>query len=153
VSTTAAENQAADQVAGDVAGDIGREGAAGIHRAALFAEIGQRQCECRCHAQSLRDAEDREHGEIGRDRQQGCWDSEQDEAQQNTEPDVLAQKSNDKSGNRHSHRAGIHRETHRRRRHVVMLCQRGEDRLRCKQVDHGEEGRQADDERPQHDAG
>ena len=136
-------NQAADQVAGDVAGDIGRKGAAGIHRAALFTEIGQCQCKCRCHAQSLRDAKDREHGEIGRDRQQGRRNGEQGEAQQNAEPaiDVLAQESNDKSGNRHSHGAGIDRETHRRGCHVVMLCQRGEDRLRCKQIDHGEEGR------------
>jgi len=49
--------------------------------------------------------------------------------------------------------AGIDREAHGRRRHIVMLCQRGKDRLRRKQIDHGKEGRQADDERTQRTPG
>ena len=53
-------NQPADQVARDIAGDIGRERAAGVHRAALFAEIGERQRKRRRHAQALRDAQHRE---------------------------------------------------------------------------------------------
>ena len=70
-------DQPADQIAGDVAGDVGGERAAGIHRAALLAEIGQRQREGRRHAQALRDAQHREDGEVGRDREQRGRDREQ----------------------------------------------------------------------------
>ena len=62
-------NQPADQVARDVSGNVGRKRAACIHRTALFAEIGQRQRECRCHAQALGDPKDGEHGKIRSDRQ------------------------------------------------------------------------------------
>ena len=46
-------NQPPDQVARDIAGDIGGKRAAGVHRAALLAEIGERQREGRRHAQPL----------------------------------------------------------------------------------------------------
>ena len=72
-------HQPSDQIAGDVAGDIGRKRAAGVHRAALFAEIGQRQRKGRRHAQALQDAKDREGGEVRRARQQRGGDREQNE--------------------------------------------------------------------------
>ena len=148
-------HQPADQVAGDVAGDIGRERAAGVHRAALLAEIGQRQRERRRHAQALRDAQDREDGEVGRARQQRGRDREQDEAHENAEPpvDVRAEEADHEPGDRHAHGAGVDRKAHRRRGDVVMPGQRGQDRLRREQIDHGQERRQADDEGSQHHAG
>ena len=98
-------HQPPDQVAGDVAGDIGGERAAGVHRAALLAEIGQRQRERRGHAQPLRDAQDRERREIGRARQQRGRDREQDQAQENAEPavDMRAEEADHEAGDRHAH--------------------------------------------------
>ena len=147
-------NQPPDQVARDVAGDIGRERAAGIHRTALFAEIGQRQRKRRCHAEALRNAQHGEDGQIRRARQQRRGDREQDQAQENAEPpvDMRAEEADDEAGNRHAERAGVDRKAHRRGRYVVMPGQRGQDRLGREQVDDGQEGREADDERAQHHA-
>jgi hypothetical protein len=148
-------HQPPDQVARDIAGDIGRERAARVHRTALFAEIGQRQRERRGHAEALRDAQDRERGEIGGARQQRGGDREQDQAQENAEPavDVWAQKADHEPRDRHAHGARVDRKAHRSGAHVVMPGQRWKDRLRGKQIDHGQERREADDERSQRHAG
>ncbi len=145
-------NQPADQVARNIAGDIGRERAAGVHRTALFAEIGQRQRKGRRHAQALDNTKHREHGQVRRDGQQGGWNSEKGKAEENAEPaiDVLAQEPHDESGYRHSHRAGIDSKSHRGRGHIVMPGQRRQNGLRCKQVDDGQKGHQADDQGSQH---
>ena len=148
-------HQPPDQIAGDVAGDIGGERAACIHRTALLAEIGQRQRKRRGHAEALRDAQDREHGEIGGARQQRGGDREQDQADENAEPavDMRAQEADHEPRDRHAHGARIDRKAHRGGGHVVMPGQRGKDRLRGEQIDHGQERREADDEGPQHHAG
>ena len=147
--------QPPDQIAGDVAGDVGRERAARVHRTALLAEIGQRQRKRRCHAEALRDAQRGKHHQIRCARQQRGGDREQDQAQQNAEPavDMRAQEADNEAGDRHAERAGVDRKAHLGRRHVVMPGQRRKDRLRGEQVDHGQEGREADDERAQHHAG
>ena len=78
-----------------------------------------------------------------------------DQAHENAEPpvDMRAQKSDHKTCDRHAHGAGIDREAHRGRGHVVVPRQGRQDRLRGEQVDHGEKRRQADDEGSQHHAG
>jgi hypothetical protein len=43
-------DQPSDQVARDISGDVSRERTAGVHGAALFAEISERQCKGRRHA-------------------------------------------------------------------------------------------------------
>ena len=154
MSTTRGRHQPADQIAGDVAGDIGGERAAGIHRAALLAEIGQRQRERRRHAQSLRHPQDGEDGEIRRDGQQGGRDRENRKAEEDAEPpvDVPAEQADHQAGDRHSHGAGIDGKAHRRRGDVVVPGQRGKDRLRREQIDHGQECGEADDQGSQHHA-
>ncbi len=120
----------------------------------MLAEIGQRQRKGRRHAQPLQDAQDGEHREIGRVREQRGRDRKQNKAQQNAEPavDMRAEEADHEAGNRHAHGRGIDRKTHRGRRHVVMPRQGGKDRLRREQIDHGEKRRQADDQGSQHHA-
>jgi hypothetical protein len=59
-------DQPADKVAGDIAGDVRGKCAAGVHRAALLAEIGEGEREGGCHAQALRDPQGGEDRKIGR---------------------------------------------------------------------------------------
>ena len=101
------------------------------------------------------DAQEREDGEIGRDREQRGRDREQGQAEEDAEPavDMRAEKADHESGDRHAHGAGIDGKAHRGGRHAVVLRQRRQDRLRREQVDHGEKGRQADDQRAQRRAG
>ena len=68
--------------------------------------------------------------------------------QQNAEPavDMRAQEADNEAGDRHAERAGVDRKTHLGGRYVVMPGQRGKDRLGGEQIDHGQEGREADDE-------
>ena len=108
-------HQPPDQIAGDVAGDIGGERAACVHRTALLAEIGQRQRKRRRHAEALRDAKDRENGEIGRARQQRGGDREQDQACENAEAaiDMRAQEADHEPRDRHAHGARVDRKAHR----------------------------------------
>ena len=74
---------------------------------------------------------------------------------ENAEPavDMRAQETDHEPRDRHAHGARIDRKAHRGGGYVVMPGQRGEDRLRGEQIDHGQERREADDEGPQHHAG
>ena len=84
----ASRHQPADQIAGDIAGDIGRERAARIHRAALLAEIGERQSEGRRHAEPLHDAQNGERGEIRSNREQRRRNRQHAETGENAQPPV-----------------------------------------------------------------
>ena len=148
-------DQAADEIARDIAGDVGGERAAGVHGAALLAQIGQHEREGGRHAQPLRDPQHREGGQVGRDRQQRGGDRQQRQADQDAQPaiDPLGEQGDCEPGHRHAHRAGIDREAHGRRRHVVGPRQRRKDRLRREQVDDREKGRQSDHDRAQQHSG
>src|SRR5215471_19297978 len=82
------------------------EGAAGIRRAALLAQIGEGERKGGRHAKALRDTQDRERGQVGRDRKQRGRDRQQSEADQDAESavDVLAEHGNDQPRDRHAHR-------------------------------------------------
>ena len=141
-------DQPPDQIAGDVAGDIGGEGASRIGGGIVLAEIGQRQREGRRHAQSLRYAQQREGGEVRRMREQRGRDGEEDEADQDALPaiDLAAEIADGQAGKGHAQGAGIDGKAHLRRRHAVMLGERGKDGLRGEEIDDGEEGGQGDDD-------
>ena len=98
-------DQPADQVACDVAGDVGGKRAAGIHRAALLAQIGERERERRSHEQALGDAQSREDRQIGCHGEQGSRDRQQEQTDQDAEPavDPLAEERHAEAGDRHSH--------------------------------------------------
>ena len=83
-------DQAADEIARDIAGDVGGERAAGVHGAALLAQIGQRQREGGRHAQPLHDPQHSEGGQVRRDRQQRGRDREQRQADQDAQPAIDA---------------------------------------------------------------
>ena len=148
-------DQAADQIARDIAGDVSGERAAGVHGAALLAQIGEHEGEGGRHAQSLRDPQRREDGQVGRDRQQRRRDRQQCQAHQDAQAaiDALRKQGNRETGHRHTHCAGIDREAHGRRRHIVGAGERRQDRLRREQVDHREKGRQSDHDRAQQHSG
>jgi hypothetical protein len=140
--------QAADEVAGDVASDVGGERAAGIGVAALFPEIRQGQRECRGHAEALADAQQHEHRQVRRDREQCRRDRERDQAQQNAHAtvDSYANQRYHQSGDGHPDCARVDRKTHCGRRHPVGARERWKNGLGREQVDHGEKRREADDD-------
>ena len=143
--------QPADQVARDIAGDVAGERAAGVHRAALFAEIGKRQREGRRHAEPLHDPQDREGGEIRRHREQRGRDRRA-RTRLTRIPSRRSMRRLNKATTSPATampmRAGVDGKAHRGRRHPIVLRQRRQDRLRGEQIDDGEECRQADDQRP-----
>ncbi|MHC2369396.1 hypothetical protein ACVIQT_004044 [Bradyrhizobium diazoefficiens] len=115
----------------------------------MLAEIGEGEREGRCHAQALRDPQSGEDAKIWRDRQQARRHRQQREAEQDAGPpvDMRAEEADDEASNRHAEGAGVDGKAHRRRRDAVMARQRGQDRLRREEIDDGQEGGEADDER------
>ena len=81
-------------------------------------------------------------------REQRGRDGEQDEADQDAFPaiDLATEIADGQTGKGHAQGAGIDGKAHLRRRHAVMLGQRGKDGLRGEQIDDREEGGQRDDE-------
>ena len=67
--------------------------------------------------------------------------------------DAPAEVRDRQARDRHAHRARVHRESHRGRRHVVGAGERRQDRLRREEIDHREKRGDADDERTQQRAG
>jgi len=61
--------------------------------------------------------------------------------------DGVAGQGDGEAAHRHADRAGIDGEAHRRRRDPVGGGQRRQDRLRREEIDDGQEGGEADDER------
>ena len=151
----ARRDQAPDEVARHVAGDVGGEGAGRIGGAVMLAKISEREREGRRHAQSLRYAQQRERGEVRRMREQRGRDGEHDEADQDAFPaiDLATEIADGQARKGHAQRAGIDGKAHLRRRHAVMLGERGKDGLRGEQIDDGEEGGQRDDEEAESGAG
>jgi hypothetical protein len=141
-----------DQITCDVPRDVGRECAAGIHRAALLAQIGKSECKGRGYAEALHDAKNGEGGKVRRDRKQACWDRKQKEACQNAHPavDVRTDGSDQQSCDCHADGAGIDGKAHRSRRYAVVPRQRWQDRLSCEQVDHRQECGETDHQGSQH---
>ena len=114
----------------------------------MLAKISERERERRRHAQSLRYAQQRERGEVWRMCEHGGRNGEHDEADQDAFSAInLATEIADGQARKgHTQRAGIDGKPHLRRRHAVMLGERGKDGLRGEQIDDGEEGGQRDDE-------
>ena len=148
-------DEPSDEIAGDIAGDVGGRSRGGVDRTRMFAEIGERQREGGRHAQALDDAQRREHGEVGRAREQRGRNRENDETDQNAEPlvDLFAEDRDDEPGDRHSERAGIDCRTHRGRADPVGARQRRQDGLGREQVDDGEKRGERNDQKPRHNSG
>ena len=138
--------QAAEQVAGDVAGDVGGERPGGIAGAAVLAEIGQGQRERRRHEHALRDPQRGEGGEVGGGREQHGRDRQQRQADDDAAApvDPAAEEGHQQPGHGHADRAGVDGEAHGGRHDAVGAGQRRQDRLGREQVDHRQEGDQAD---------
>ena len=138
--------QAPEQVAGDVAGDVGGERAGGVDGTAALAEIGQGQRERRRHEHALRHPQGGEGGEVRRGREQRGRDGEQRQADDDAGAavDPPAEVGDHQPRHRHADRAGVDGEAHRGRHDPVGARQRRQDGLGREQVDHGQEGDQAD---------
>jgi hypothetical protein len=121
----------------------------------MFAEMSERQRECRGHAQALQDAQHRENGETGRARQQRGRDRQDRQADQDAEPaiDLPAEDRDAEPCDRHAERAGIDRGAHRRRADAIGPGQGRQNRLRGEQIDHGQKCRQCDNEKARDDPG
>ena len=88
-------------------------------------------------------------------REQRGRDGEHDEADQDAFPaiDLATEIADGQARKGHAQGAGIDGKAHLRRRHAVMLGERGKDGLRGEQIDDGEEGGQGDDEEAESGAG
>ena len=138
----------AEEVARDVAGDVGREGAGRVHGVAMLAEIGEGEREGRGHAQPLRDPQQREGRKVRRRGEERGRNREQSETRQDAAApvDAAAEIGDRKSGDRHAEGAGVDGKAHRGRRHPVGPGEGRQDRLRAEEVDHRQEGDEADEE-------
>jgi hypothetical protein len=140
--------QPANQIACDVAGDVGRKRTRRISRARVLAEIGEGQGECGRHAHPLHDPQQRENRQVGRAGEQGRGNCKHNQRDENTPPPIYvsAEVGDSQAGDRHRQRARVDGETHRPGGDAVMARERGQDGLRCKQVDDCEECGQRNDE-------
>ena len=88
-------------------------------------------------------------------REQRGRNGEHDEADQDASPaiDLATEIADGQARKGHTQRAGIDGKAHLRRRHAVMLGERGQDGLRGEQIDDGEKGGQGNDEEAESGAG